>query len=125
MVILNPHRDQLRGHGGGGNHRDFMALPPPPPPTRSTRPDLVASTRFVNLPRVLTAATLPRNFGNQQPKGIRRLSRLGTTSTAASEIPPMQLPSPPDTPSFALSALVCVVIINCVLQFWPFRVRKL
>ena len=91
----------------------------------------------VNVAGPLAAATLPRNFGqqnqanpNQQQQqqqqqrqsrhrqamqsAVLRRSRQGTSSTAASASVVassgfMQLPSPPDPPSsFALSALVTI-----------------
>ena len=85
------------------HHRDFlMQMPRPPPPPRIPK----------NMS--LAAATLPRNFGHNQP--IVRRTRQGTSSstmaastaaTAAANTGLMQLPSPPDPPSsFALSALV-------------------
>ena len=112
-----PHRQQQQSFRQQSMHqqrRSHDLLPQPPPPPPPPRPPISS------LKMPLTAATLPRNFGQNNPHGqtrpasaVIRRSRQGTSSTAAMVVassPPqgfMQLPSPPDPPSsFALSALV-------------------
>ena len=102
----------LRQVGRGQSHDMLLPPQPPPPPSLKIAP--------------LAAATLPRNFGqNQSPNqrqrqvvqsAVIRRSRQGTSSAASTVVAStgfMQLPSPPDPPSsFALSALVTNNSVN-------------
>lgn len=119
MTVIH-HHHQIRRE----QHR--LPLPPPPPMVRPPRSS--SSSGDPPIFTSLAASTLPRNFWHQHTRGqqqhmprplsvtIRRPPRSFMNSSEGAAV---QLPSPPDPPSFALSALVrCSFTCHAKRPLW-------